>query len=118
MLVPWAAEATACWKWEAGVSIWSSPKPLQEIAAQLNARSEEKSVLLSVYGNVRTAVSGTAVPMLETHLPIWCTTTLRLAQEGAVQNGLKQFFSVRTPRVVSFRHFVGGVVELLPVLPV
>ena len=95
-LVPWAADATACWKWDATVSMWSSAKPLDEIAAQLKARSESKPVLLSVFGNVRTVGSDTAVPMLETHLPIWCTTTLQLAQ-GAVQNGLKQFFSVCTP---------------------
>ncbi len=94
-VVPWAAEATACWKWEAGVSMWSSVKSLQEIAAQLNDRSELKPVLLSVFGNVRTVASATPVPMLETHLPIWCTTTLQLAQEAPVQNGLKQFFSVR-----------------------
>lgn len=60
--------------------------------------------MLSVYGRVRAAgreaaaaraeiPEGSVVPMLETHLPVWCTATLGLA-EAPHQSQLKQFFSI------------------------
>lgn len=108
--IPWDADATACWKWDSGISMWSSAKPIQDIAEELRARRESKPVLLSVCGNVRVAGSKSAMSMTETHLPIWCTNILQLS-EGAVQRSLKQFFSVSvSPHIVlkCFRAPVGS----------
>jgi hypothetical protein len=108
-LVPWAEGAEGAWAWaDARFKVWSSRRPLGEIATELEAAAEtQRPVLLRTFGSSRLVAGGreaegeggsdgsatatataTAIatttataPVAETQLPVWCTWVLGLAEE-------------------------------------